>query len=54
MGPSKSRTKRSENLSSTLLTGGDISDEDSDPFADLPDLVSSSCDTSRDGPDVRN
>ena len=51
MSPSEMRTISSGNHSSTLPTGGGTGmDEDSDPFADLPDLVSSSCDSSRDGP----
>ena len=50
MSPSKSRTASSANLTSTLPTGGGAgSDEDSDPLADLSDLVSSSFDSGEDG-----
>lgn len=46
MSPSESRTASSANLTSTLPTaGGTGSDEESDPHADLPDLVSSSFDS---------
>ena len=46
MSPSESRTTSSANLTSTLPTaGGTGSDEESDPLADLPDLVSSSFDS---------
>jgi hypothetical protein len=50
MSPSESRTKSSAHPTSTLPTGGGAgSDEDSDPLADLPDLVSSSFDSGEDG-----
>jgi hypothetical protein len=46
MSPSESRTTSSANLASTLPTSGGAGlDEDSDPLADLPDLVSSSFDS---------
>ena len=50
MSPSESRTTSSAHPTSTLPTGGGTgSDEDSDPLADLPDLVSSSFNSGEDG-----